>query len=522
MNISPTKKAYGWFFLIACIWLIAKILSHQSPDWDNVEELVWANSFELGYQKHPPLPTWILYPTTLIFGKSMTISFFIGYFCVFLSAIFCHSLFKEIAARATPKLPQHAPLVAVLASSFIAYYTLRGSDFNHNNAQLWSISAMLLFYYKAWVAETENRSKDAYQSWIILGIFGGLALLTKYSALIQIATLMLHFIWAKRWQNHRAWLGLLLSATTALVIASPHLLWLLKEAFNHSGPIQYALESTANTLDPISNLWKIFSEFFMTQVYRTTPILISLIVIGRLSKKSSPQQPNWWTKLHQSDREFLWIMTLAPTILTIACGGLFNLNLEPKWAVTFYLTIGMFSWMLATDTINLQSFIKTIIIFHLIFATGYALFTETISDATGRTTRANFPGKELSDHIYQHWAEHPEVTKGAPLTIIAGDTWTAGNIVIHGPDLGRRTQVWVNANDLESPWLKPGKKPLLMVVASRNKKSDYHGRHRGGEYTSPEVEALIAKALVKGHDSIRWTSKTDGPRLDIEWAIVQP
>jgi len=115
-----------------------------------VEELVWANSFELGYQKHPPLPTWLLYPATLIFGKSMTLSFFIGYLCVFISAIFSYLLFKEIAARATRPLPEYAPLVAVLASSLIIYYTIRGSDFNHNNAQLWSVSAMLFFYYKAW------------------------------------------------------------------------------------------------------------------------------------------------------------------------------------------------------------------------------------------------------------------------------------------------------------------------------------------------------------------------------------
>jgi hypothetical protein len=30
-----------------------------------MEELVWANRFELGYQKHPPLPTWLLYPLTI-------------------------------------------------------------------------------------------------------------------------------------------------------------------------------------------------------------------------------------------------------------------------------------------------------------------------------------------------------------------------------------------------------------------------------------------------------------------------
>jgi len=196
--------------------------------------------------------------------------------------------------------------------------------------------------------------------------------------------------------------------------------------------------------------------------------------------------------------------------------------MEPKWAVTFYLTMGMFMWMPIKESIDIKLFIKNILIVHLIVAALYALFTGVIADVVGRTTRANYPSQELSDRMYQHWEQHPELTQGAPLTMIAGDVWTAGNAAIHSPNHGRAIQVWVDANDLETPWLKPGEKPLLMVIASRNKKSDYHGKHRGGEAVSPEVEALIAKASVKGHDSIPWTHKEDGPRLEVDWAIVKP
>lgn len=524
MTISSTKKAYLWLFLIGCIWLLAKTLSHHSPDWDNVEELVWANSFEIGYQKHPPLPTWLLYPATLIFGKSMTLSFFMGYFCIFISAIFTYHLFKEVAARANRTLPSYAPLVAVLGSSLIIYYTIRGSDFNHNNAQLWSISAMLLFYYKAWVADQENRAKDTYISWLLLGIFTGLALLTKYSVIIQIATLLFHFLWAKRWNSSRALLGLLVSCMTALLILTPHLIWLIEQASQHMGPLQYALHSTANNDAPLVNFHRILSEFVASQIYRVAPILISIFFVYRLAKKSPPtnHQTSWWMSLNKDDRHFLWIITLSPTLITVIAGGLFDINIEPKWAVTFYLTMGMFMWMPIKESIDIKLFIKNILIVHLIVAALYALFTGIIADAAGRTTRANYPGKELSDRMYQHWEQHPELTQGAPLTMIAGDVWTAGNAAIHSPNHGRAIQVWVDANDLETPWLKPGEKPLLMVIASRNKKSDYHGRHRGGEAVSPEVEALIAKASVKGHDSIPWTHKEDGPRLEVDWAIVKP
>lgn len=58
---------YVALFLVGMVllWSVLCTVSHRSPDADNIEELVWASSFEWGYYKHPPMPTWILYRSVI-------------------------------------------------------------------------------------------------------------------------------------------------------------------------------------------------------------------------------------------------------------------------------------------------------------------------------------------------------------------------------------------------------------------------------------------------------------------------
>ncbi|MEO9122919.1 MAG: hypothetical protein ABI228_07965, partial [Burkholderiaceae bacterium] len=60
------------------LWTVLCGVSHRAPDLDGMEELVWASSFEWGYYKHPPLPSWVLYGLTSLFGKPVWLVFFAG------------------------------------------------------------------------------------------------------------------------------------------------------------------------------------------------------------------------------------------------------------------------------------------------------------------------------------------------------------------------------------------------------------------------------------------------------------
>ena len=495
-----------------------------------MEELVWASSFELGYQKHPPLPSWLLYPATLLFGKAVWLTFAMGFACIFVAQIFIFKLFSDIVGRSERSLPIYAPLLALLAASPIAYYTVRGADFNHNAAQLWSIAGLILVYYRAWVlerAQGEGVRRRLYLNWGALGLLGGLALLSKYSVLIQIAVLGLHFLWVGRWKNKDAWLGLLLAIAILAAVTWPHFHWVIEQASLGQGPLKYAEDSIQSDTSRLGLFIDLLLNFGLTQIYRLTPmiVVIFLIIILGIKKQkfslgSSAKAQNlpltsttWWSALRKEDRVFLLFMSLGPVLLAFCIGTLLNIKIESKWAVTFFLTIGSFAWMFVSREICWPRFWGWVLILHLVFAAGYGIARGPLVELSGKTSRVNYPSEALASILFERWSENLAVTHGEPLELVVGDTWTAGNVMIHGADKGRSIKVWIDADDLISPWIKDSdrKKTKLIVI----------DRTLGGEPVSPMAEKLYQSSQIKGHESITWSQAQNAKKLEIDWAIVQ-
>jgi hypothetical protein len=529
------KKVVPILLLIACIWFFTTIATRHAPEWDNMEELVWASSFEWGYQKHPPLPTWIMYPCTLLFGKVIWLPFALGYLSVFFSQLIVFNLFQKVCKQGDDSIPSYAPLVFILIGSLIIYYTTRGGDYNHNSVQLWSIAAMFNFYYSSWVLERKidferANKKSYYLNWSVFGLVTGLALLSKYSAIVQIIVLLIHFLLERRFQKKNALLGLFLSIAICLFIMSPHLLWLYEQTMLGQGPLFYAKVSLTESSSYGTKLVELFNGFFLTQVFRVSPIVIGIYLLFRLGKKnielknmlldSSQLKTTWWNRFTKKDRTFLILFALGPTVVAMLIGILLGQKIEAKWAFTFYLGIGCIAAFFAQD-ISLRRFLKKIIWIHFIFAIGYALIVGPGADYFGKQGRGNFPSKKLAEAIQLRWQENSELTQGQPITWIAGDTWIIGNVIINDPvSKGREIKAWIDGSDLESPWLKPldKKKPLLILMDHDPTQAGKWWR--GGHPASPKVLELYQKAPVKGIVSIPWTSKKDAPPLQVQWAIL--
>src|SRR5690606_6726235 len=130
-------------------------------------------SFELGYYKHPPLPSWFMLGFIAFFGKPVWLPFFAGEIFSALALWFVFLLGCEFT---TPR----RSFIAMLMASAIVYFSLRGTIYNHNTVQLWSIAASTWLFYRA-------LRYRALSSWVWLGVVAALAMLTKYSALIHFS-----------------------------------------------------------------------------------------------------------------------------------------------------------------------------------------------------------------------------------------------------------------------------------------------------------------------------------------------
>src|SRR3546814_5848024 len=63
---------------MVALWTVLCGVSHRAPDLDGMEELVWASSLELGYYKHPPVPSWFMHVLAQVFGRPVWLTFFAG------------------------------------------------------------------------------------------------------------------------------------------------------------------------------------------------------------------------------------------------------------------------------------------------------------------------------------------------------------------------------------------------------------------------------------------------------------
>jgi 4-amino-4-deoxy-L-arabinose transferase-like glycosyltransferase len=485
------------------LWTVLCALSHTAPDLDGMEELVWAASLELGYTKHPPLPSWFMHFATELLGRPAWLPFLMGQLFSALGLWFIWKLACEITTR-------HRALIAVLLVSVTAYFSLRGTIYNHNTAQLWSITASIWLFYRAL---RDDRTRD----WILLGAVCGLAMLTKYSALIQFAAFFLYLLRAGKLRQRRCWRGIAWATATFCLVLVPHAIWLSQ---HHFEPLFYADESlqAGGRLAALGDLL----SFALDQAGRLSPMLIALAAWTLWYRRSGNRAPGYaandehfqapapgtryFRDFPAADRQFLLWVGLAPFVCTVLVSVILGTRLEASWASTFFVLAGFYGlwWMRGQDAVQLRRMLIITLCLQTAMAAGYAIARGPLADLTGHASRSNYPARALAAQALAHWSAHQP---GRPLRVIVANTWLGGNIAIHA---GPATQVYLDASDAESPWCAPG---TALRCGALIAFSDV-----GRGPAAPAVRALYDAASWKGVDFVRWGPK--GPMIDLHWAVV--
>lgn len=475
------------------LWTLAVGWSHSAPDRDGMEELVWASSLELGYSKHPPLPSWVMYGVTQLLGRPVWLPFLMGQ--VF-SALALWFIWKTGCEFTTPA----RSLVAVLLLSTIVYFGMRGTIFNHNTAQLWSIAAATWLFHRA------LRSGQT-RIWVALGVVSGLSLLTKYSAVIQFAAFAFFLLRHYRTINAATIKGIAIALIAGVLVFSPHLYWLAQHNFE---PVLYADKSivAVSRLDALKSI----GSFLVDQLARIAPMILALLVVKRFIHKKHPVQgkkPAWGSTLSPWDRSFLLWVGLAPLVSTVVISLLMGTNLEASWGTTFFILFGFycFWWLSGDDTAVLHTTLITVVVIQVCMAVGYGIARGPVAWHWGNASRSTYPGQQVSQAMQKIWKEH---VPGVPLRLVASDMWLGGNTVVHA---GRQVEVFLDADYRHSPWLDPHTALQCGALVA------YSTEPRG--YLSPELAQLYKQTVTQGELEIRWSSDRS-PLIKIHWGILPP
>ena len=470
-----------WTFLLlhVVLWTLLPALFHPNAPLDVVEEISWGREWQWGYYKHPPLAPWLANAAYLASGGKLWSIFLLSQLCIALCFWTVWKLARELVGETRA-------LAAVVLLEGIIYYNFTSPEFNPNVLQLplWA-----LVVYCGWKAINSGGTIQ----WVLLGVFSGSALLTKYYS----AALLLCMALAILLHSKQATWKPLLSAAIAFCIFLPHLLWMRENDFI---TLTYAVDRASAKKTLLTHLLYPI-DFTASQLLAVALMLIAFLAIyGRPRLSFSPHS--------DVAARFLSIVVLGPFVLTFVLSLLMNWKLRSMWGTPLWTFLPLLVLILFPPSHRGSEYRR--IRNKGMVLTGVMSLAFLIPLTIGpyihaKPRKALFVGCGMSEQITQSW----KAATGNPLKIVAGDTWLAGNVAFYSTD---RPATFTEANQLFSPWITPEqlRRDGAVIVWQ-------------GSAELPQIyRAAFPDAEIQKPLNISWHTRKQVEPVTVRWAISHP
>ena len=426
-----------WFWLLCSLqlilWTLAPTLTRGNGPFDTIESLAWGNQWQLGYDKHPPLAAWLTSLITHLGGNV------VGWPMYLLGQIAAIATFWGIWQLAKKIMPPLQALIAVALLQGIIYYTLITPKFNPTTlmSPIWALE-IFVFYLAL-------KQQKIWQ-WLLVGVFGGLAMLTKYQSSLLLFSMFLFMLTTKAGRKNFREKNIYFAIIIGILIMLPNVIWLFQ---HHFSAITYATTRVQSyKLHPL----------ILNHIYY--PIMFSLQQIGVVIPIFFMFTPFYFckrneTKLLNFDKWFLLWMGLGPFFLTILISLIFGAYLEAKWATPYFILAGIIlvAWYKPIVTKkHLHYFAWIVFIVMLIVVSVRSAFLLYGPMLTGKARPdAYFPGKNIAINLTNEWYQRYQ----KKLKYVAGAHYVVANIAVYSPDRpipyfdwSKKAAAWVNENNL--------------------------------------------------------------------------
>lgn len=211
--------------LHAVLWtfILINLKAAQDVHMDVAEAYGWGQKFLWGYGKHPPLSGWVAGLWFTVFPAADWATYALAMATVGVGMVICWLLsLRVVDAR-------RAFLVVVMVALY-PIFNFKGFKYNPDLLQLVTLPLLVLAYLNAF-------EKRSWQSGVLLGLAGALALMTKYWVLTMIGAIglaaLIHPDRVRFLLSPAPWVAI----ATMLVAMIPHIVWLAEA---HFVPLTYA------------------------------------------------------------------------------------------------------------------------------------------------------------------------------------------------------------------------------------------------------------------------------------------
>jgi len=253
-----TNRLPLFFFISAALIKLVAIFNTDFDLFgDEAQYWIWSQNLDFGYYSKPPLLSWTIFVFSFMFGNSFESLKLIPFILYFFTTCLIYKLTFQLYNDKTSS--------SVAAISFYLLPSVSVSSF------LLSTDILLIFFWSLCLLTLlKLRKNPSLVNYLLLGIFLGLAFLTKYAAIYFIISLIIVLFFDKKLRNVflKNYFKCALFLISSIIIILPNIIWNL-----NNGWVTLSHTSDNAGLERIGfNLFR-GAEFLIAQILMIGPVL---------------------------------------------------------------------------------------------------------------------------------------------------------------------------------------------------------------------------------------------------------
>jgi hypothetical protein len=429
----PQAAFAAFLALHLAVWTALPALLYPNLPLDLIEALTYGREWQLGYDKLPPLPWWVVEIVYRLIGVDA------AYYALAQLAVI--GAFAVVWLTALPLAGPSGALAAVLLLDGLHYFNYTAAKFNHDVIQLplWALAG-----YAFHAALRRGRLRH----WLLLGVALGLALWAKYFVIVLALPLALFLLIDRAARPALATPGPWLAAAVALLIAAPHLAWLVRNDFL---PFAYASARAAPSRGLIDHVVHPLA-FALGQAAFALPALPIAAALVWPRRKPGERAVPPAAGADAFDRRIVALLAFGPFAATLALSALSGRGAIAMWGYPLWLFLGLWIVLQASGVLAAARLRRVAAVWAIVFA-GFALAfvaNYAVLPAFDHRYRAVFyPGDRIGDELARRF----RAATGRPLAYVIGSMWDGGNVAHYAAEQPR---VLIDGNPRRAPWIDLG------------------------------------------------------------------
>jgi len=424
----PGRAFAAFLALHAAVWTALPTLLYPNLPLDLIEALVYGREWQLGYDKLPPLPWWLVETAYLTIGHDF------AYYLLAQIAVAAGFAFVYRAAR--PLVGTLGALTAVFIIDGLHYLNYTSAKFNHDVVQLpfWAMAGFA--FHRA------LRGRQT-MDWLLLGLAVGLSLWAKYFVAVLAIPLALFVLIDRDARKTLRTPGPYIAIAAALVTMAPHLVWLVRNDFL---PFAYAEHRALPSRGLIDHVWHPL-QFAVSQLFFLIPSLLiaAPLFYQRAAAGAAPAAPS----ADAFDRRIVTLLAFGPMAAVLALSALSGRGTVAMWGYPLWLFLGLWIVLNARRAIEGARLARVAATWAVVFAgLGIAFIANyaVLPSFDHRYRAVFFPGADLGREISQRY----RAVTGKPIAYVIGSMWDGGNIAHYAPSHPR---VLIDGKPARAPWI---------------------------------------------------------------------